>query len=91
MNMNMKKLPHKTLSLALIMFAFAGEGLAQCCSRHGGTVGCNVNYGRYVCADGHLSRCVCEPVYYIDEEFEEYDSPYHHHHGHHYHHHHHWY
>jgi len=82
----MKKFILKALSLLLVVYTFSSPALARCCSRHGGIVGCNEYTGRYVCADGHLSKCRCARVYYYYDE----DS-YHAHHRHHHHYHDHYY
>lgn len=86
--MILQKLPYKTFSLFFILYSLIGTASASCCSHHGGVAGCDAYSGRYVCRDGHLSRCYCERVYYYNEDFfDEYDGGYHEHHGHHFHHH----
>jgi hypothetical protein len=86
--MIMKIFPYKAMSILIVMCAFIGEAAAyqRCCFHHGGAMGCNERTGRYVCADGTLSRCRCERVYYI-EEFDDFDGAYYFYHNHHHHHH----
>jgi len=79
-----KQTLYKLTALFLILFSFMGEALARCCSYHGGVIGCDERYGRYVCADRTLSRCGCveerEHVFFFD--FGGSDDGYRHHHKH---------
>ena len=85
----MKKAITRILSILLIGYAFSGQAFAQCCSLHGGAVACDANSGRYICADGYISRCICTTTtttyYFTDQDFDDFDGGYHDHHGHHYH------